>query len=83
MPFVLAPMRDKEGWEDNAEEEEYVADFDDEEDNNEEGADAVATINGLHVARSKPNDNESERTCPKEEPILSDGFCRLLRFWLP
>ena len=78
-------MSDMKGGEDEEEEEEYVADRADEEDNNEAEAeeDAVATIVGLQVARSKPSERESERVCIKEDPILEDGLCRLFRFWLP
>jgi hypothetical protein len=78
--FSLALMRDMKGGE---EEEEYFADCADEEDNNEEDADAVATIVGVQVARSKPRDKERERVCIQEDPILADGLCRLLQFWLP
>jgi hypothetical protein len=84
-------MRDVTGGEDEdeeeEEEEEYVADCGDEDDNNneeeEEEEDAVATIVGVQVARSKPSDRESERERQQETPIVSDGLCRLLPFWLP
>jgi hypothetical protein len=54
----------------------------DEEDNEVE-EDAVATIVGLHVARSKPSDSESDRAYMQEKIDLSDSLRRLMRFWSP
>jgi hypothetical protein len=67
------------------EDEDVAVDDDDEdneeEDNEEEEEDANTTIVGVQVARSHPNDRESERVCRQEDPIISDTLCRLLRGW--
>jgi hypothetical protein len=66
----------------NEEEEEDVADCNcDDELDKEEEEDANATIVGVQVARSQPNDRDSERVCMQEDPIPSDSLCRLLLWW--
>jgi hypothetical protein len=45
------------------EEEEYVVDDEEDNEDEEEEEDANATIVGLQVARSHPNDRDSERVC--------------------